>query len=303
MLSRAGLVATRLKTGLLAGARQASTVAATEATTARTETVVKGVATLGFGFAALAGLAETAAANDETLHPMPFEWPHDGPFSSYDHASIRRGHQVYVAVCAACHSMEGLAYRNLTGICYTEDEVKEMAAEVEVQDGPDDMGEMFDRPAKPSDKLPGPYANENAARFSNGGAYPPDLTLITKARHDGQNYVFSLLLGYREPPEGVTVRQGLYYNPYFTGGAIAMPKMLNDGGIEYEDGTEATEAQMAKDVVTFLAWAAEPELNERKLMGSKFVFGMSLAAMTAVYYKRWKWSPLKSRKLIHDVIN
>lgn len=144
--------------------------------------------------------------------------------------------QVYQQVCAACHSVEQLAYRNLVGVCYTEDEVKEMAAEVEVPDGPDDTGEMFERPAKLSDKIPSPYMNEAHARYANGGAYPPDLSLITKARHDGQNYVFALLLGYREPPAGVSVREGLHYNPYFPGGAIAMPKMLADGGVEYDDG-------------------------------------------------------------------
>ena len=173
----------------------------------------------------------------------------------------------------------------------------------QVMDGPNDQGEMFARPGKLSDKLPSPYANEAAARYSNGGAYPPDLSLITKARHDGTNYVFSLLLGYREPPAGVTVREGLHYNPYFPGGAIAMPKMLVDGGVEYDDGTPATESQMAKDVSTFLSWAAEPEHDERKLMGAKFMFVLSLVFFQAGYYKRWKWAPIKSRKLIIDAVN
>ena len=170
-------------------------------------------------------------------------------------------------------------------------------------DGPNDQGEMFARAGKLSDKLPSPYPNEAAARYSNGGAYPPDLSLITKARHDGTNYVFSLLLGYREPPAGVTVREGLHYNPYFPGGAIAMPKMLVDGGVEYEDGTPATESQMAKDVSTFLSWAAEPEHDERKLMGVKFMFVLSLVLFQAGYYKRWKWAPIKSRKLVIDAVN
>jgi ubiquinol-cytochrome c reductase cytochrome c1 subunit len=190
-------------------------------------------------------------------------------------------------------------------------------------DGPNDQGEMFTRPGKLSDKLPAPYANEavrilatawrvvdkfwaspaQAARYSNGGAYPPDLSLITKSRHDGTNYVFSLLLGYREPPAGVSVREGLHYNPYFPGGAIAMPKMLVDGGVEYEDGTPATESQMAKDVSTFLSWAAEPEHDERKLMGVKFIFVLSLCVFQAAYYKRWRWAPLKSRKIVIDAVN
>ncbi|MBA0800247.1 hypothetical protein Gohar_010693, partial [Gossypium harknessii] len=123
------------------------------------------------------------------------------------------------------------------------------------------------------------------------------------ARHNGQNYVFGLLTGYRDPPAGISIREGLHYNPYFPGGAIAMPKMLNDGAIEYEDGTPATEAQMGKDVVTFLSWAAEPEMEERKLMGFKWIFVLSLALLQAAYYRRLKWSVLKSRKLVLDVVN
>jgi len=199
--------------------------------------------------------------------------------------------------------MNQLAFRNLVGVAYSEAEVKLMAEELEVTDGPNDQGEQFTRAGKLSDKLPSPYANEAAARYSNGGAYPPDLSLITKARHDGTNYVFSLLLGYREPPAGVTVREGLHYNPYFPGGAIAMPKMLVDGGVEYDDGTPATESQMAKDVCTFLSWAAEPEHDDRKLMGLKFMFVLSLVLFQAGYYKRWKWAPIKSRRLVIDAIN
>lgn len=253
----------------------------------------------------LAVFAGTAIA-DEAEHGLEapnYPWPHDGFFSAYDHRAIRRGFQVYQQVCATCHSMNQIHYRDLVGVCYTEEEAKEMAAETEVVDGPNDEGEMFERPGRLSDKLPAPYANEEAARFANGGAYPPDLSLITKARHNGLNYVFSLLLGYRETPAGVSVREGLHYNPYFPGGAIAMPKMLNDEGVEYDDGTVATEAQQAKDVVTFLAWAAEPEADDRKLMGVKWMAALTLVLATAVYYKRWKWAPVKSRRVIVDVVN
>ena len=256
--------------------------------------------------AAVLGLGAGIATADEAehgLHAPQYPWPHEGFFSSYDHRSIRRGFQVYQQVCATCHSLNQIHYRNLVDVAYTEDEVKDMALEVEVMDGPNDEGEMFERPGKLSDKLPEPYPNEEAARFANGGAYPPDLSLITKARHDGQNYVFALLLGYRDPPEGVHVREGLYYNPYFPGGAIAMPKMLNDDGVEYDDGTPASEAQQAKDVVTFLAWAAEPEADDRKLMGVKWLTALTLVLVTAVYYKRWKWAPVKSRRVIVDVLN
>jgi ubiquinol-cytochrome c reductase cytochrome c1 subunit len=206
-------------------------------------------------------------------------------------------------VCATCHSLNQVHFRDLAGVAYTEEEAKNLALEIEVTDGPNDEGEMFDRPGKLADRLPGPYANEEAARFANGGAYPPDLSLISKARHDGANYVLALLLGYRAPPAGVAVREGLHYNPYFPGGAIAMPKMLNDGGVEYDDGTPATESQQARDVATFLAWAAEPEADERKLMGAKWIAAMTAVFFTAVYYKRWKWAPLKSRRLIVDALN
>ena len=257
------------------------------------------------GGLALLALADEAKADEAEhgLHSAQYPWRHNGILSSYDHAAIRRGHQVYQQVCAACHSVGRLYYRDLVGVAYTEEEVKMAIEEVEITDGPDDTGEMFERPAKLSDPLPRPYSNEAHARYANGGAYPPDLSLITKARHDGQNYVFSLLLGYREPPAGVAVREGLHYNPYFPGGAIAMPKMLQDGGVEYDDGTAATESQMAADVTTFLAWAAEPEHDERKLAGVKWMFVLSLVLLQAVYYKRWKWSPLKSRRLVFDVVN
>ncbi|CAN4079126.1 unnamed protein product [Withania somnifera] len=260
---------------------------------------------IGAGVSGLLGLATVASA-DEAEHGLEcpsYPWPHAGILSSYDHASIRRGHQVYQQVCASCHSMSLVSYRDLVGVAYTEEEVKSIAAEIEVEDGPNDEGEMFTRPGKLSDRFPQPYPNEAAARFANGGAYPPDLSLITKARHNGQNYVFALLTGYRDPPAGVSIREGLHYNPYFPGGAIAMPKMLNDGAVEYEDGTPATEAQMGKDVVSFLTWAAEPEMEERKLMGFKWIFVLSLALLQAAYYRRLRWSVLKSRKLVLDVVN
>ncbi|XP_019168205.1 PREDICTED: cytochrome c1-2, heme protein, mitochondrial isoform X1 [Ipomoea nil] len=277
----------------------------------------RALALLGAGASGLLGFSTIASA-DEAEHGLEcpnYPWPHKGILSSYDHASsiivwvfffmhrIRRGHQVYQEVCASCHSMSLVSYRDLVGVAYTEEEVKAMAAEIEVVDGPNDEGEMYTRPGKLSDRFPQPYANEAAARFANGGAYPPDLSLITKARHNGQNYVFALLTGYRDPPAGVSIREGLHYNPYFPGGAIAMPKMLNDGAVEYEDGTPATEAQMGKDVVSFLTWAAEPEMEERKLMGFKWIFVLSLALLQAGYYRRLRWSVYKSRKLIVDVVN
>ena len=153
----------------------------------------------------------TALANDEVAHPYPLPWEHGGFFGAFDHKSLRRGHQVYKEVCSTCHSLNLVAYRTLEGVAFTEAEVKEMAAEVDVLDGPNDEGEMFERPGKPSDYFPAPYANDEAARSANGGALPPDLSLITKARHDGQNYVYALLTGYSQIPAGVPpLREGAH---------------------------------------------------------------------------------------------
>jgi ubiquinol-cytochrome c reductase cytochrome c1 subunit len=221
----------------------------------------------------------------------------NGSFSSFDYASVRRGYQVYKEVCATCHSLEGIAFRNLINVTHTEEQMKALAADIEVEDGPNDEGEMFDRPAKLSDKLPKPYANDEAGRAANNGALPPDLTLMTKARHGGADYVFALLTGYVEPPAGKVMLPGLHYNPYFAGGAIAMEKQLNDGQLEYEDGTPATASQLAKDVSVFLAWAAEPEHDERKLAGTKFVIAMMAMVCITGFYKRYRWQVLKTRKI------
>lgn len=168
--------------------------------------------------------------------------------------SMRRGFEVYRQVCSTCHSVRYLHYRQLIGETHSEVQAKALAESVVVKDGPNDAGEYFERPGRLSDPLPKPYPNDEYARYINGGALPPDLSLIVKARHGGADYIYALLTGYREPPHGVTLRQGLYYNPYFQGGAIAMPPPLNDGGIEYEDGTAPTISQQAKDVTVFLNW-------------------------------------------------
>ncbi|CAE6436473.1 unnamed protein product [Rhizoctonia solani] len=207
---------------------------------------------------------------------------------------------VYREVCAACHSLDRIAWRNLVGVSHTVDEVKAMAEEVEYEDGPNDAGEMFQRPGKLADYMPAPYPNEEAARAGNAGALPPDLSLIIKARHGGADYVYSLLTGYVDPPAGVEVREGLNYNPYFPGGAIAMARVLFDGLVEYDDGTPATTSQMAKDVVTFLSWAAEPEHDERKKMGLQAVILLSSMLAISVYIKRFKWSVIKTRKILYN---
>lgn len=193
--------------------------------------------------------------------------------------------------------MDLLAYRNLVGVSHTEEQAKALALSVDVTDGPNDEGEMFTRPGKLSDHFVRPYANDEAARAANNGALPPDLTCIVKARPGGADYVFSLLTGYTEPPPGVSIREGLHYNPYFTGGALGMAKPLDDDQVEYEDGTPATVSQMAKDVTTFLAWASEPEQDERKLHGFKWCAALVLMIGLTAYHKRFRWSTIKTRKI------
>lgn len=234
-------------------------------------------------------------ASGATLHAPQYPWGHNGHLAMLDHSSMRRGFQVYKEVCSACHSLNFIAYRNLVGNTHTEDEAKALAEEVQVRDGPDDKGEYFMRTGKLADYFPRPFANEEAARASNGGALPPDLSLIIKARHGREDYLFSLLTGYCEPPAGIKLREGLHYNPYFSGQAIGMAPPLYDEQIEFEDGTPATVSQMAKDVATFLTWAAEPEHDDRKRMGMKAIVILSLTAAGMWYYKRMRFTLLKSR--------
>lgn len=237
------------------------------------------------------------ALSDDVVHPPAFPWSHTGFASAYDCGALRRGFQVYRQVCATCHSIKQIHYRELIGVTHTKDELVEMASEVEVVDGPNDSGEMFERPAKLTDPLPSPYSNDEEGRMANGGALPPDLSLMVKARHNGQDYLFSLLTGYCDAPAGKEMMPGLYYNPYFPGGAIAMPPPLNDGGVEYEDGTVATITQQAKDVVEFLNWCAEPEADARKKEGVTAMMVLTFCILMTGYYKRLKWGPYKTRSI------
>ena len=216
-------------------------------------------------------------------------WPFNGIFGRFDESSLQRGFQVYREVCAACHGIRHISYRDLKGIGYTNDEIKVIAADYEVMDGPNDDGEMFEREARPSDKFVGPYENDKIARLANNGAYPPDLSLIVKARADGANYLYSLLNGYKEFPDNFEASEGMYYNEFYPGNQIAMPSPLMDDIVEYSDGTEATQSQIAKDVTSFLAWTAEPELEERKSLGVKTLFFLILITIMLLGVKRKIW--------------
>jgi len=252
----------------------------------------------GSGTSLIYALENSIHASNDAAHVPKQKWNHNGWFDTLDHASVRRGWEVYKNVCAACHSVEYLAYRELVGVCLTEAEAKEEAAGQLIEDGPDETGAMFKRPGKLSDLLPKPYPNEEAARYANNGAYPPDLTYITQARIDGENYIFSLLTGYMDPPAGVVMAENQHYNPYFPGGAIGMAQALYDEIIEYEDGTPATQSQCAKDVVTFLKWCAEPEHDTRKLFAMKAFTLLGVLNLVVWYLHRHYWTVMKSRKIL-----
>lgn len=219
------------------------------------------------------------------------DWSFHSIFGTYDQAAVQRGFQVYKDVCSACHSMNLLSYRHLSGTGMGEDAIKAVAASVQVTDGPNDDGEMFERAGLPSDRFKAPFPNEQAARAANNGAFPPDLSLMCKARVGGPDHTYAILTGYEEPPAGFQLNEGMSYNRYFVAGAhqIAMPPPLSEGVVTYADGTEATVPQMAGDVTHFLCWAAEPNLNERHQMGvGVMLFLIVLTAfLYAVYRKIW----------------
>jgi ubiquinol-cytochrome c reductase cytochrome c1 subunit len=239
------------------------------------------------------GFSGIARAQEEAPPPPHQQWSVEGVFGTYDQAALQRGFQVYKEVCSACHPVKHLYYRDLTQIGYSEDQVKGFAAQAQVTDGPNDQGEMFQRPGRPSDPIVGPFANDNAARAANNGALPPDLSLIVKAREGGPDYVYAILTGFKDAPTGFKLNPNMNYNEYFSGHQIAMPPPLTaDGQLTYADGTKATVPQMAHDVVTFLAWASEPNLDERHSMGVKVILFLVIAAGVFYAAKRRIWAAL-----------
>ncbi|TGJ84134.1 hypothetical protein E0Z10_g4638 [Xylaria hypoxylon] len=238
--------------------------------------------------------AHAMTPTEEGLHPAKYPWVHEQWFKTFDHQALP----------GSLHGLslsQRIPYRTLVGTILTVDEAKALAEENEYDSEPNDQGDIEQRPGKLSDYIPAPYKNDEAARAANNGALPPDLSLIIKGRHGGCNYVFNLLTGYpEEPPAGAQVGAGLNFNPYFPGTGIAMARVLYDGLVEYEDETPATTSQMAKDVVEFLNWAAEPEMDDRKRMGMKVLAVTSVLFALSVWVKRYKWATIKSRKIIYD---
>jgi len=231
-----------------------------------------------------------ASASENSGGNMPdHEWSFEGITGTFDKAALQRGFKVYREICSGCHSMRLLYYRDLIEIGFSEEEVKAIASDYTVIDGPDDEGEMFERDAKPSDHFVGPFANDQEARMSNNGSLPPDLSVISKARVNGANHLYNLLLGYTEPPENFEVAEGMYYNQWMSGNQIAMAPPLDEGYVDYDDGTENTLPQLAEDLVTFLVWSAEPELEARKNLGIKVILFFIIFGIVVYFTKRRLW--------------
>jgi ubiquinol-cytochrome c reductase cytochrome b/c1 subunit len=279
-------------------------------TGSKTAPMVSTVIALMIAGALFAGSTQNARAEDET--PPSQKWSFSGPLGTYDRGSLQRGLQVYKEVCSTCHGLSYIAFRNLAdpgGPGYSEAQAAAFASGYTIKDGPNDQGEMFDRPGRPADYFPSPFPNEQAARAAMGGALPPDLSLITKARsyergfpkfvfdfftqfqEQGPNYVDALLQGFEDkPPAGVTIPAGSYYNKYFPGHSIKMPPPLTDGRVTYSDGSPATVAQYSRDVTTFLMWTAEPHMEARKRLGLQVFVFLIIFTLLMYFTKKKVWA-------------
>ena len=234
----------------------------------------------------------------EKVEYLKTDWSFKGLFGKFDRGALQRGYQVYAEVCSSCHSMKYVSYRNLAekgGPEFSEAQAKAIAASFEVTDGPNEDGDMFTRPGKLSDKFVMPYENVKAAQAANGGAYPPDMSVLVKARGGGANYIYSLLQGYEDPPLGITLDEGVHYNKYMYGNKIKMANPLSDGLVEYADGTDASLEQMSKDVTTFLMWAAEPHLEARHQMGFKAILYLIILTVLVYFSMKRIWSRIETK--------
>ncbi|WP_410520018.1 cytochrome c1 [Candidatus Lariskella endosymbiont of Hedychridium roseum] len=250
-----------------------------------------------FCFFLIACCAFSISLASEHIELKKEKWKFDGPFGTFDRQAIQRGFKVYREVCSACHAVSRLSFRNLMEIGFSKEEADSIASDYTVEDGPDDSGAMFQRPAKIFDHLPAPFENEKAARAANNGAYPPDLSLIIKAREGDADYVYSILTGYKKDvPPSIVLGDGMHYNPYFQSEQIAMPPpLLSDGQVDYTDGTNPTIDQMAMDVVNFLQWVAEPEMEQRKSLGVRVIIFTIIFTLIMYLAKRRIWSRLHKK--------
>ncbi len=237
------------------------------------------------------------AFSEDNKQLLKQDWTFKGFFGKFDRASLQRGYQVYSEVCSSCHSMQYLSYRNLAetgGPEFSKEQAKAIASQFEVKDGPNEDGEMFTRTAKLSDRFVSPYANEKEAQASNGGAYPPDMSVLVKARKGGADYIYSVLLGYEDPPKDIQLDDGVYYNAYMYGKKIKMANPLSEGLVQYKDGTEASVEQMAKDVTTFLSWAAEPHLESRHKIGFRSIIYLIIITFLVYFVMKKIWSRVET---------
>jgi len=259
---------------------------------------VKKIIKLLFFLTLLINFNNTKVIAESSPELLKVDWSFKSFIGKFDRASLQRGYQVYNEVCSSCHSVKYLSYRNLVekgGPEFSEEEAKAIASNFEVVDGPDSTGEMFTRPARLSDKFVMPYANEEEAKSANGGAYPPDMSVLVKARKGGADYIYSLLLGYEDPPTDVKLDDGVYYNKYMYGNKIKMSAPLSDDLVEYSDGTKATTEQMAKDVVSFLMWAAEPHLEQRHKFGFRVIIYLIIISVLVYFSMKKIWSRIESK--------
>ena len=235
----------------------------------------------------------SVSSEEKKIDFLKTNWSFDGIFGTFDRASLQRGYQVYTEVCSGCHSVQHLSYRNLYekgGPEFSIEEAKAIAAQFEVEDGPNSDGEMFTRPGRLSDNFVKPYPNIEASTSANGGAYPPDMSVLAKARAGGADYIYSLLMGYEEAPAGFELDDGVYYNKYMPGNKIKMSEPIIDGIVEYSDQTPTSKEQISKDITTFLVWASEPHLESQHKMGFKTIIYL-IILITLVYMSKQKvWS-------------
>jgi len=237
-------------------------------------------------------------SEEKKIDLLEINWSFDGIFGTFDRASLQRGYQVYTEVCSGCHSAQHLSYRNLSekgGPEFSIEEAKAIASKFEVEDGPNNDGEMFLRSGKLSDNFVKPYPNIEASTAANGGAYPPDMSVLAKARVGGADYIYSLLMGYEEAPTGFELDDGVYYNKYMPGNKIKMSEPVSDGIVEYSDGTQPTKEQIAKDITTFLVWASEPHLESQHKMGFKVIFYLVILIILVYMSKQKVWSRFNSK--------
>lgn len=252
-----------------------------------------------------------AAFGAEAEQPPRQKWSFSGPFGKFDRGQIQRGFKVYREVCQVCHGLSYIAFRNLSepgGPGFSPEQAAAVAAEYKIKDGPNDQGEMFERPGRLADRFPSPFPNDQAARAVHNGAVPPDLSVMAKARtyergfpwfifdiftqyqENGPDYLMALLKGYEEPPQGLTLPPGTQYNKYFPGHAIAMPPPLTDGRVDYTDGAPATLDQYARDVTAFLMWTAEPHMETRKRIGFQVMIFLIIFAGLLYFVKKKVWA-------------